>query len=175
MQNDKEITAMATINAALVGLEAEVVPRVLRWVAERHKVSLTPTSDDAKRKRAGSTESGADNELTATTTQDFQHFGDLYDAADPSTDGERVLVAGYWFQVVQNQTELESQALNKDLKNLGHGVGHMPHAVDELMNTRPRLMIQIKKQGNTRQARRKFKLTAEGIKKVKEMLQKKTS
>jgi hypothetical protein len=33
-------------------------------------------------------------------------------------------------------------------------------------------MIQLKKQGPTRQARKKFKLTAEGIKKVKAMLAK---
>jgi len=166
MEDDKEIAAMATINAALAGLEAEAVSRILRWAAERHKVPLAGSVNDAKRKP------GSSNESTDTTPQDFQHFGDLYDSADPSTDGERVLVAGYWFQVIQNQGELESQALNKELKQLGHSVNHMPHAVDELMNTKPRLMIQLKKQGNTRQARRKFKLTAAGIKKVNEMFKK---
>lgn len=175
MEDDKEIAAMAAINAALAGLEADVVSRVLRWAAERHKVPPNQTVDDAKRKRTSSAESKTRNESTDTTPKDFQHFGDLYDAADPSTDADRVLVAGYWFQMIQNQSELESQAINKELKHLGHGVSHMPHAVDELMKTKPRLMIQLKKQGNTRQARRKFKLTAEGMKKVKEMLQKQPS
>lgn len=172
MENDKEVAAMAAITTALAGLETEAVSRVLRWAAERHKVTLNQSINYTMRKPRGSTEPKEGDDSTETTSRDFQHFGDLYDAADPSTDSERVLVAGYWFHAIQNEDELESQAVNKELKHLGHAVGHMPHAVTELMNTRPRLMIQLKKQGNTQQARRKFKLTAEGIKKVKEMLRK---
>jgi predicted transcriptional regulator len=38
------------------------------------------------------------------------------------------------------------------------------------MGFKPQLAIQLKKSGNAKQARKKYKVTKEGIKKVEEML-----
>jgi hypothetical protein len=43
--------------------------------------------------------------------------------------------------------------------------------MDNLMATNPRYVMQTRKTGNTKQARKKYKLTVEGIKKVAQMLQ----
>lgn len=171
MEEDKEVTAMATVNAALAPLDAEAVGRVLRWAADRYNVSMSArkVARDSGRDDSDETDESLDDGGGGM----YQHFSDLFDAADPTTEAERVLVAGYWFQVVKGQTELDSQPLNTELKNTGHGVSHMPHAVDDLMKAKPRLLVQLKKKGTTRQARRKFKLTTEGIKKVKGMIEKK--
>jgi hypothetical protein len=168
MEEDKEVKAMAAVNAALIGLEPDAASRVLRWAADRYKVALPGAAGRSSSSGKGaiaSEEAGEQGD-----NQEYEHFSDFYDAADPATDADRVLVAGYWFQELKGQGELESQALNKELKNTGHAVTHMPHALDDLMNVKPRLMIQLKKKGSTRQARRKFKLTTEGIKKVRGML-----
>ena len=168
MEEDKEVSAMAAVNAALTGLELDAAARVLRWAADRYKVTL-PVA--AGRGSGGGKGAGSSEEAEERGgNQEYEHFSDFYDAADPTTEADRVLVAGYWFQVLKGQGELESQALNKELKQTGHAVTHMPHALDDLMKAKPRLMIQLKKKGTTRQARRKFKLTTEGVKKVRGML-----
>lgn len=170
MEDDKEVSAMAAVNAALAGLDADAVGRVLRWAADRYGVSLPGRKASQKFDQDKADEAEEPQDSAASRT--FTHFSDLFDAADPTTDEERVLVSAYWFQVVQGQAELDSQSLNKELKNTGHGVSHMPHALDALMNAKPRLLVQLKKKGTTRQARREFKLTTEGIRKVKGMIEK---
>lgn len=168
MEEDKEVSAMAAVNAALAGLDLEATGRVLRWAADRYNVLLPGSGKRISADREEPAVSDSPEERGSEVAYD--HFSDFFDAADPTTDSDRVLVSAYWFQVLQNQSELDSQALNKELRNTGHGVTHMPHALDALMDAKPRLMIQLKKKGNTRQARRKFKLTTEGIKRVKSML-----
>jgi hypothetical protein len=170
MEDDKEVSAMAAINELLFKLEPDAVARVLKWAADRYKVVLT---NAAGRNIIGSRLNGLHDRTEAEgDAKGYEHFSDLYDAADPTTDSERVLVAGYWFQVLNDHAELDSHTLNYELKQTGHAVGHMPHALDDLMSSNPRLMIQLKKQGSTRQARRKFKLTTVGIKKVQQMISK---
>jgi len=169
MEEDKELSVMAAVNAVLAGLEQEVVARVLRWAADRYKVALTPASQrgTADKKITGSTE----DPVEGVEEKAVVEFSELFaSAGSPPADPDRVLVAAYWYQVENGQNELESQALNRELKNTGHGVSDMPRALNSLMNARPQLVIQLKKKGTTRQARRTFKLTTEGIKKVKAML-----
>lgn len=164
-EEDKEISAMSQVNNALSGLDDDVVARVLRWAADKYGVSISA-------KKKGSTDDGDAEEEVEGENNDlsFDDFASFYDAVDPSTDPERMLVAGYWFQVFEGETELGSQQLNTALKNLGHGVGHTPKALNSLTDQKPRLVMQIQKKGKSRQARKKFKLTAEGIKKIKSMM-----
>lgn len=159
---------MAAVNAALAGLDTDAAARVLRWAADRYKVVLPGSSKSKASEKKDTDESDDSGEQGEDST--YEHFSDFFDAADPTTEADRVLVAAYWFQVLQGQGELDSQSLNKELKNTGHGVSHMPHALDDLMKAKPRLLIQLKKKGTTKQARRKFKVTSEGIKRVKGML-----
>jgi hypothetical protein len=93
----------------------------------------------------------------------------LFDLANPATDSDKLLVVAYWFQVVRGESELDSQSLNTELKHLGYPIGNITRAVSALSTTTPRLVMQIKKSGTTRQARKKFRLTVEGIKKVDAM------
>jgi hypothetical protein len=167
MDNDKEIGAMSVINSALVELDPSAAARVIRWAAERYKVGVAQT---ASAERPAPSRAKAQRDVSLSDESEFQSFADLYGAAEPSTDSKRVLVACYWLQALQGETELESQTVNKILKELGYGVEHMPHALDELMSAKPKLLIQTKKQGSARQARRKFKLTNEGIKSVRATL-----
>ena len=168
MEDDKEVSAMAAVNAALAGLEPDAVARVLRWAADRYKV-LLPATGKVKATEKEEPKAFEDSEEEGETAT-YAHFSDFFDAADPTTEEDRVLVAGYWFQGLQGESELDSQSLNKELKNTGHGISHMPRALNGLMNAKPRLLVQLKKKGTTKQARRRFKLTSEGIKKVKGML-----
>jgi hypothetical protein len=80
------------------------------------------------------------------------------------------MVVTYWFQVVQGQTDVDSQKVNTELKQLGHGMKNITSAFSELIRERPQLVLQVRKAGSTRQARKRYRLTAEGIKKVKALM-----
>ena len=100
----------------------------------------------------------------------FTDVSSVYEVANPTSDADKVLVVGYWFQVVRGETELESQSINSELKNLGYPVGNVTRAVSKLASSTPRYVMQTKKSGVTQQARKKFRLTVEGIKRVEQML-----
>ena len=153
---DLEIAAMAKLAEALEDLDHESISRVLRWASDKYKIASS----------AAGSKSGSGS---ATSGGVFSDFPDLYDAAGPETETDRALVAGYWIQESQNSTEWDSQTANSALKNLGHPVSNITKALDRLMESRPSLVMQTRKDGSSRQARKKYKLTLEGVRRVVEM------
>lgn len=97
-------------------------------------------------------------------------FGEFFDAADPQTEAERVLVGAYWVQVVEGAEDFESMQVTKHLKNLGHPVSNITRAIDSMMSQNPRMVIQTQKSGSSKQARKRYKVTREGTKRVRAML-----
>ena len=160
-----EITAMQKLAEALSGLDPEATARVLRWAGARYGVTLSTPS------RVGS---GAANEnATAENGAGQRRFSDLaelFSAASPSTDADRALVAGYWYQFVQGETDFPSQTVNSALKNLGHGISNITGAFETLKAQKPALVIQLKKAGTTKQARKTYKLTAAGKNAVEQLI-----
>jgi hypothetical protein len=77
---------------------------------------------------------------------------------------------GYWLQYREGANELEAQRINSELKHLGHGIGNVTRALDWLKAQKPSLMIQKRKEGATKQARKKFVVTNEGKKFVEKLL-----
>jgi len=106
---------------------------------------------------------------SAPTAISFETVGELMAAADPSTEADRALVMGYWVQVVGQQPDFDAQSINSELKHLGHGIGNITLAFNSLMARRPQLVIQTKKQGTARQARKRYKLTTAGVQFVEQM------
>lgn len=169
---DEEITAMAKISEALSGLDEGAKVRVLRWASDRFEVVLH--SNPKKNKVPGVEEisegDGDDNEEDSSEDQGYDSFADLFVAANPSESTDKLLVAAYWHQVLNGAAEFFSGTLNKDLKDLGHTVPNINKRFDTLMKQKPQLAVQVKRGGNTKQARKKYKLTHAGILKVKQMI-----
>jgi hypothetical protein len=163
---DPEIKAMTDVVGALTPLEPEAVARVITWAAERFSVQL---ARGGRPKASASDLTGVREDFVAQP-KDFADFHELFDAANPSTGPDKALLAGYWFQVVQGQDDLESQQLNSELKNLGHPSTNITRDFGSLINRSPRYVMQVRKEGNSKQARKKYKLTREGIKAVERML-----
>jgi hypothetical protein len=113
---------------------------------------------------------GVQDQPARTTQGDYEDLADLYNAANPTSDVQRALVAGYWFQVVEGNTTFASQTLNTALKDLGHGLSNITKALTALQQQRPALASQVKKAGKSRQARKVYKLTRAGITEVERML-----
>lgn len=169
--SDPEVAAIARVNEALSGLDPAVQQRVLKWAADKFNVVLSQTrgqrsrSESGQPLRNGESEGGVAGEVGT-----FADFASLYDAANPPTDAEKALVAGYWLQVVQGKPDWDGFSANKALRNLGHAASNITVALSQLIDRSPRLVIQTHKAGKTRQARKKYKVTGEGIKRVRQLL-----
>lgn len=161
-----EIEAMKAVATALQGLDDDAIARVVRWQIDQYDVVVAGIK--RTRLKAGGLEPSDDDGDEAIV--DFESAAELLAAAQPQTDVEKVLVTGYWFQVVQNQSELESQSINTELKHQGHGIKNITSAFAGLINQKPQLVIQLRKGGSSRQARKKYKLTTEGIQRVRRMI-----
>jgi hypothetical protein len=159
---DPEIQAMGEIARALETLEPDAARRVLKWAIERFQVSLSSGPKEAS--PAGRPEDAS------LPTRAFLDFPELFDAANPQTGLDKALVAAYWYQIVQGQDDWDSQTTNKELKNLGHPSSNITRDLEALIKRTPRLVMQVRKQGSTRQARKRYKLTREGIRAVEAML-----
>jgi hypothetical protein len=157
---DKEIEALSLVAGALEHLDQEAVQRVLTWAAAKHNVSFANPA--AKR--------GAEDIDNDDNQNGYSSFADFYDAANPHTENDKVLVAAYWVQELQKTEEWDSQSLNDLLKNLGHPISNITRTLDRLQAEKPRLAMQTLKSGKSKQGRKRYKLTVEGSKSVKKML-----
>jgi hypothetical protein len=159
-----ELEAMKTIAAALEPLDAAARARALQWAISRFHSSGAPMTIGGL---APSNEPGSEPERSGP----FGSFAELFDAASPTTEKDKALVAAYWMQVCQGATSFPAQSLNDLLKDLGHRVGNITEALNQLKSERPALVLQLKKSGTSKQARKTYKLTSEGAKRVSAMTQ----
>lgn len=162
----QELKAMGDVSKALdsVNSDPEALKRILWWLSERYGTRIGTTRLGVRTPAPGE-----------ARTDEPGRFGDLAGlivAASPSTDAERALVGGYWSQVEKQQQEWDSQSVNTQLKHVGHGVGNITDALSSLIERKPQLVIQTRKSGKSRQARKLYKLTTEGVKRVEDLLAK---
>jgi TilS substrate binding domain len=167
---DPEVTAIGKVNEALAQLDPAIQQRVLRWAADRFNLTLPQTKRPAADGNKGGKQPEDDDENEPEVPDTFADFASLYDAASPTTEADKALVAGYWLQVIQENADWKGFSPNKELKNLGHGIENITVALGALIDSTPRLVMQTHKAGKTKQARKKYKMTNEGIKRVKQML-----
>jgi hypothetical protein len=159
--SDPELDAMQEIHKAFEKLKDEDARgRVLRWTVGRYG-GVSKAQEKLRSPLAP--------EIGLIAGQ-FSDFASLFTATNPATEAEQALVAGYWYQVCQTSPDFDSQTINTELKQHGHGVGNITRALDTLISQEPRLVIQVRKAGTSKQARKRYKLTTEGISRVKQMM-----
>lgn len=169
MTMSKELAAMVQIEQALQDLSEEERGRVLAWAGSRFNVAIAPTKI-APSKGTTSTDDDHTDDEAAAHSSESSSLAEFYDITSPTSDGEKALVVGYWIQIKEGATELEAQKINSELKHLGHGIGNVTRALEWLKAQKPALMIQKRKEGTTKQARKKFVVTNEGKKYVEKMV-----
>ena len=174
---DAEIDAMSVVADALTNLEEGARARVLQWAASRFGVSILDSEGDGSDGTGTTRGSGGDRRDNKGEDDEgggcrgsYEYFADLFDEASPTSNPDKALVAAYWVQVHGGHQTWGSYELNKELKNLGHGVPEIHKALGVNMKKNPKLVIQIKKSSSSQQARKTYKVTVEGIKYVQKML-----
>jgi len=98
-------------------------------------------------------------------------FGTLLRRWTPRRASERALLGAYFLTRVQGETMLTSQAINGELKAHGVSVSNITRAMDSNLRAKPPLMVQVKKMGKTRQARKQYQMTPAGIESVERQLE----
>lgn len=166
---DAEIRAMNTIREALSTLDEAATTRVLQWAISRFQTGTVVTPAATSPSSGETTEPQTEAE-GGEAEQSFGDLASLYDAASPTSDIDKALVCAYWLQELEGHPDLTAQAVNKELKHLGHGVGNITRAFDRLKSLKPALIMQTRKEGKSQQARKRFKVTAEGKKAVQRMI-----
>jgi len=152
-----EVRAMEKVAEAFQKLDPSAVRRVLRWAADHWGAG----DASVLKPREARGEDPAPNGSDAAPAQ-FTDLGELFAAVSPSSDADKVLAVGYWQQFIEGQTELSSYEVNSALKHLGHGVRNVTSAFDNLKARKPAPVIQLKKSGTSKQARKTYKLTLAG-------------
>ena len=163
-----ELKAMADIASVFATLEDDEIQRVLRWATEKYRAKGSIPSSLGK---LTVTEAGAVPD-DSREAREFADLPALFDAAKPANGLERILSAAYYHQVVKTEPDFDSWTLNTELKHLGYPSANITRDMDRLVSRSPKLVIQTRKEGSTQQARRKFRLTVEGVRAVEAMLKK---
>jgi hypothetical protein len=157
--------AISDLGKILSPFEPEAQGRILQWAFDAYKV--------APRTRAAN---GRSPKMPGTTVErdgssdEFTEIGALFEAANPTSTQNRVLVATYWFQQCEGQQTVKGQTVNDALKNLGHAVANITKEFTRLMKTKPQLVRQAAKHGKAQQGRKEYKLTAAGLDHVQTMI-----
>jgi hypothetical protein len=96
----------------------------------------------------------------------FSDVGDLFDAASTQSEADQILVVAYWKQVVEGADAFGPLPVSKELKRLRHGVLN----ITRLISQSSKLVLQVAKSGKARQARKRYKVTREGVRRVQAMI-----
>lgn len=166
---DAEFAAMQTLYGALEPLDDDARSRVINYIVSRLEISRS-SNHGAHASFGASSEPEEVAEPAPLTSASYTSVAELYDAAQPKTNGEKALVSGYWLQVCRGADNFDSQSANKELKHLGQGLANITAAIETLKNQKPALALQLKKSGKSQQARKVYKITVAGIKAVEAMI-----
>jgi hypothetical protein len=169
LDSTQELDAMRQVAASLDPLKEDARARIIAWAAAKYAVRVyaAPSVASAARSAESALPTGGQPD---TVLDDFGSLAEFFDAADPGVESEKALVAGLWMQKRSGMETFDSAAVNRELKHLGHGVGNITAAFNDLMAQKPALAMQTAKSGKSKQARKKYKITRAGEKAVAEML-----
>jgi len=175
-----ELDAMRAVAVTLQPLDEGGRRRVLNWAIETYLGTLPPTSRPANATAVTPSPAGQGSEQSdppgpssngnGAGFSEFTDLADFFHACSPKTDADKALVVSGWLQWEEGQDGLDSFRVNTALKNLGYGIGNITRAFEVLMSIKPALMIQLRKAGTTRQARKTYRVTDAGQKRLRLMI-----
>ncbi len=157
MSAEQELGAMAAVASALEALDEAAVARVLRWAVDRFGQSEALSGDAS----AGTESPGAR----------FLDIHALFEGGSPSTDAQRALLAGYWFQVHEGDTSFTGAKINDSLRQMGVGAANIASVFTKLISRKPALVQQVSKSGRAQQARKQYRLTTAGIAAARDLIE----
>lgn len=167
----RDIEAVQTILKTLGDFEQLEQERILRWVAEKLQLKGLPMNPGRPQSTPASLGSNGGAGATADGLQAFSTVSDFMAAVHANTAVERALVVATFLQYRTGRATLTGFEVNSELKHLGHAVGNITDTLEALQTAKPALLIQVRKSGTTRQARKQYKVTDAGYRRVMQLLE----
>ena len=164
MNIDPELRAMITVYEALKNLDDEAKGRVIEWVSGKLELVY------AKRFRPESDMGPQGMEYEEKGLLDFASVAEAFAVANPKNTAEKALVVAAYLQASKGGVDVSGREINKELTQIGHGVRNITRAVEPLIKKKPQFLIQTRKEGLTRQAQKKYRVTNEGFTFVKRLI-----
>jgi len=97
-------------------------------------------------------------------------FAELFSKASPQTEDQKVLL-GAWLLFGRNGVKkFRGLDVSKQLKLTGHEVNSVTVSLGRLGKLKPALVVQIAKDGKSKQARKSYSITSEGCKAAQKLL-----
>jgi hypothetical protein len=101
---------------------------------------------------------------------DGPRLASLLERWNPSTMADKALLGAYYIAQMRGEGTVTSQAINSELKKNGLPISNITRAIESNMRPDRPLMVQEKKMGTTKQARKQYRITPEGIETVEQKL-----
>jgi hypothetical protein len=167
---------MRAIEQALTPFDEAVIQRILAWANAKFLGTASPPAPVVRREAVkpvggGNVGVSADSaSKTGPVCEKFASLAEFFHAIPVKTEGDKALVVGAWLQETAGVDSIEAFAVNKELRNLGYPINNITRAFDALIASRPALIVQIRKTGNSRQARKAYRVTDAGFKHLRQML-----
>lgn len=193
---DPELQAMSDVYETLKSLTNMQRQRILQWVKDRLESEATmgfvasarPVDEAGADKvirivRAGKgTEKTETDEVTSETTPkvtkptgpktlaDYETALELFSESNVKKATNRVILMAAYLQERHNFKEISSYDINFRLKRIGFGVTNISSLINAILNRVPKLLVQEGAEEHTKQARRKYRMTPEGIALAKSLM-----
>jgi hypothetical protein len=161
---DPELRAMITVYEALKDLDDKAKARVIEWVSGKLELVIAkriPPAGGMGRQGMAPEERGI---------LDFASVAEAFAVAKPKNTADKALVVASYLQASKGGSDVSGREINRELTQIGHGVRNITRAVEPLIKKRPQFLIQTRKEGLTRQAQKKYRVTNEGFTFVKRLI-----
>lgn len=180
MKLDQEIDVLSRCYELLSRADDDAKVRVLQWLSSKFNVGQTTvvlstplmdgTTSVSEEPTGQSEPKPSAPEAGATGLDGFNSFNELYRFLRPSSDAEKALAAAVFLSSKKNMGEVSSAQVQKELKSIGERVSNITQAISALV--KKKLMLQLGKEGNSQQARKKYRVTPEAVRTIGDMLKK---
>lgn len=169
MSKDSELKAMESVYESLNGLpDKDAQHRVIQWIVG--KLCLNNFSNRASSSNNNHPMQHDELVKPSSSIAGYDSVADIVAATCPKTDVDRVLIVAAFLQEKSQKESLSGFEITEELKHLGYPLSNITSTIGVLMTRRPQLMIQTRKSGKSKQARKEYKVSKEGINFVNNMI-----
>jgi hypothetical protein len=189
--SDYEIVALSQVFDSLKHLNKAQVSRVVHWVKDRfgleegpvtyeilpampiERVDTIPDENVSRENNTGpAMEEQAPKEKSAgkKDIKDYESISDLFADANAGKVSAKVLLMAAYLQERLILKEISSREISSRLKRIFPSIKHTSGIIANILKKNPPLLISSGKEGNTKQARKKFHVTELGLDEARKYL-----
>ena len=126
----KEFDAIQSVYSALEPLDPDGRQRVVNYIVSLLNLDFIAAEPEEIAAEAAPSRQMADG-------LKFESLAELYEPASPVSNADKALVVGAWLQKYIGRDSFSAQAINTELKHLGHGITNITNALDQLKDMKP--------------------------------------